>query len=62
MTGLIRLHAYEPCVITTEEYEEIRRNLEYRILMGDTHPGDRIIAKLLAENEFRYHECKEQNK
>ena len=59
--AVIRLHAYDPFIITTKEYEGLLRELQARALAGDLTLGDRIVAKLLHEHAWRYHEAKEQN-
>lgn len=59
--AVIRLHAYDPFIITTREYEGLLRELQSRALAGDLTLGDRIVAKLLHEHASRYHEAKEQN-
>lgn len=55
--AVIRLHAYEPCIITTGEYEELQKEVQGRIFAGDAGVGDRILLKLLEEHHSRYHEC-----
>lgn len=59
--AVIRLHAYDPFVITTREYEKLLGELQARAMAGDTTLGDRIVARLLHEHASRYFEAKEQN-
>lgn len=55
---LIRLHAYEPSIVTAEEYEGLQRELMTRHVAGDLTLGDRILAKILVHNYGRYHQIK----
>lgn len=59
--AVIRLHAYDPVIITTDEYEQLAREVRGRILAGDAGISDRICLRLLEEHESRYYEAKEQN-
>jgi hypothetical protein len=59
--AVIRLHAYDPFIITTREYEKLLGELQARTLAGDLTLGDRIVARLLHEHASRYFEAKEQN-
>lgn len=59
--AVIRMHAYEPCILTTEEFEELEREVTARVLVDKTTPGDRILARMLIENRWRYHEAREIN-
>lgn len=54
---LIHLQFNRVVVLTTKEYEDIKRNLVGRAMIGDTTEGDRILAGLLLDNEYRYNEC-----
>jgi len=58
---LIRLVTYDPLIITTDEYEQLRRETLARILVGDIGIGERICARLLYEHEGRYCIAKAQN-
>lgn len=56
---LISLHFYDPCVITAAEYEAIVKDLQIRYFVGDKQPGDRILATLMENMAYRYHEIKD---
>ena len=55
--AVIRLHTYEPCIITTDEYLAIQQELITRALVDQPSPGDKILAKLMLEHHSRYVEC-----
>lgn len=55
--GVIRMYLNPP-IVTCKEYEEIRHELEARAFAGDITLGDRILAKLLVDHNWRYVECK----
>lgn len=55
--AVIRLCPYDPCIITTEQYDAIWRDVMGRYHAGCTEEGDRVLARLLYEHEGRYHEC-----
>lgn len=57
-TPLIRLYAYTPECLTWEEFEEVKRDVEARILAGCPERGDTILARLLLENMGRYYDVK----
>ena len=59
--AMIRMQTFEPCIITTEEYEAIQRDVRGRILAGDAGVGDRILLTLLEEHASRYSEAKARN-
>jgi len=61
LEAVIRLHSYEPFVITTQEYEELQKELICRAHVDDMTLGDKILARLLQEHHSRYRECKERN-
>lgn len=45
--AVIRLHAYDPSIVTVEEFDAIVAELGARRIAGDLQLGDRILAKLL---------------
>lgn len=59
--AVIRLHTYEPCIITTDEYEELQKEVKGRVLAGIGGISDRICLKLLEEHYSRWYEAKAQN-
>lgn len=63
MTGraVIRMHAYTPTILTTEEFETLQREVGAASLVDPTI-GTLILSKLLMENEYRYNEACRQNR
>lgn len=61
LEAVIRLIAYEPCIITTQEYEELQKEVQGRVFAGIAGVGDRILLKLLEEHSSRYHLCVARN-
>lgn len=59
--AVIRLQTYEPITISTEEYDQLQREVKGRILAGDPGISDRICLQLLEEHASRYHEAKHIN-
>lgn len=59
--AVINFSTLAPYIITTEEYEEIEREVVARRLAGDTSTGDRLLATLLVHHRSRYLEAKRQN-
>lgn len=59
--AVIKLQFYDPCVISTEEYEIIQREVTARIIAGDAGPGERVLARLLLDQHSRYWEARRQN-
>jgi len=55
----IRLHAYDPTIITAEEYEDLQKEVQSRILAGCAGISDRICLRLLEEHAWRYHEIRQ---
>lgn len=55
---VIKLNFYDPCCITAEEYEQIQKDLLARQFVGDTQPGDYILATVLQNMAHRYHEIR----
>lgn len=51
---VIRFVTFNPCTITWEEYAQIQRDVIARRLAGCSEVGDRVLARLLLENESRY--------
>lgn len=60
--ALIRLHFFDACVITTQEYEALQKEVMAAALVDAPSTGLRILAKLLDQNSYRYHEAKQQNR
>jgi hypothetical protein len=58
--GDIRLYFASVVVWSASEYEEVKRNVEARIMAGDADAGDRALASLLVDLEGRYYEVKAQ--
>lgn len=56
---VINLHFYTPCVITTEEYEQIVREVVARTMTDTPGAAERILSHLLVDNQSRYYECKD---
>lgn len=56
---VIRLYFCDPCVLTWQQYEAVKRDVEARALAGCKEEGDRVLAQLLLEHFGRYQECKE---
>lgn len=59
--AVIRMHSYEPVILTTEEYETLQREVIGHAIANPGTVGARILAKLAAENHSRYVEAWEQN-
>jgi hypothetical protein len=59
--AMIRMHTYEPCVLSTQDYERLEREVRGRILAYDAGIGDHILLRLLEEHRPRYFEAKAQN-
>lgn len=55
MTAVIRFHTMEPLFLTTQEYEQLRREVTAAALVDPTL-GTQILAKMVLENEYRYNE------
>ena len=53
---VIRLYFDSNTCITTEEYEELIRELEIKQWAGTLTKGDRILAAMLHYVSHRYHE------
>lgn len=51
---VIRLFTHNPCIIDAQEYRDIKRAVEARIIAGCTDAGDRILARLLMEHQYGY--------
>lgn len=60
-TAVIRLHTYEPCILTTEEFEALDKEVTARAIVDDRSIGDRILHRLLVEHMPRYFEAKRLN-
>lgn len=61
MEAVIRMLTYEPCILTTEEYERLQREVIAQEIADPGTVGNRILAKLLAEHHGRYVTAKERN-
>jgi hypothetical protein len=55
---LIKLNNLSMQCVTTKEYEAIRQELMTRALVDDVTIGDRVLAQLLQDNNYRYNECR----
>jgi hypothetical protein len=58
MEKVIRLYFCDPCIITADEYKQIKKDVESRYLANCSEVGDRVLAHLLVEHYGRYHEVK----
>jgi hypothetical protein len=56
---VIRLQFFDAYCITTEEYEAMIKELQARQWAGDITPGDRVLASVLNDASYRYHEIME---
>jgi hypothetical protein len=56
--GDIRLYFASICIWSAKDYEEVKRNVEARIMAGVADAGDRALATLLVDLEGRYYEAK----
>lgn len=56
---LIRFATYEPCFITRAEYDQIKRDVEARHVAQCSEVGDRVLARLLLDHEYRANELTE---
>lgn len=59
--AVIRMLTLEPCILTTDEYEALQREVRGRVFTQSDEVGDRILFKLLNEYYGRYIEAWEQN-
>ena len=59
--AVIRLYFCDPCILTTQQYEQVKKDVEARAIAGVSEVGDRVLAKLLLEHRSRYVEAKEIN-
>lgn len=59
--ALIRFYAMEPVTLTTVEYEALRKDVTLAAALGERSLGLSILARMLVENEPRYHEAKRAN-
>lgn len=58
---VIPFRTMEPFYLTPEEFDRLQRDVEARFLVGDVGLGERILAKMIIENSYRYHEVVQQN-
>lgn len=59
--AVIRLYTYDPVIITTEEYEDLLREVQNKAITDILTLGDRILLRLLKDQELRYHDAKARN-
>lgn len=59
--ALIRLYTCDAMTFTTQEYEQIERDVLGRAIASCSELGDKVLYKLLCEHRGRYHEAKERN-
>jgi hypothetical protein len=58
----IRLHFFqENPVLTTAQFEELKREVSAKLALGDASVSTGILAVLIKQNNRRYVEAKEQN-
>lgn len=60
---VIRMHAFDPSILTAEEFEQVVREVRERVLMttlrvDGPQVSDRILMRMLYENASRYSEVK----
>lgn len=58
---VIYLNYFTRQAISWEEYETIKREVLARFMAGDSGVGDQILAQMLLDNEYRYHEVKQHH-
>ena len=56
--GDIRLYFARTVIWSASDYEEVRRNVEARVMAGCADAGDRALCALLVDLEGRYYEVK----
>lgn len=59
---LIRLHAYNASILTSEEYEALQREVTALALLDSKSLVLAVLAPMLLDSEWRYHETVEIRK
>lgn len=59
--ALINVHLCRAIILTTDEYEQLSKEVIARALAQDVTLAERILAQILDDNAPRYHEAKRQN-
>lgn len=54
MEKYIRFTTFQPCIITHQEYSQIKKDVEARAIADCSEVGDRVLARLLIEHTFRF--------
>ena len=57
----IRLYFCDPCVLTTEEFEQMQKDVVAHIAVNDARVGDLVLFHLIREHHGRYLEAREIN-
>lgn len=60
--AVIRMHAYQPSILTTNEFEQLLREVRGRVLADDAGVSDKILMRMIDENQGRYFEATDTNK
>ncbi len=59
--ALIRLRMYDPPILTTQEFEEMEREVTTLIVADPENILVRILGRVVIDNKSRYVWAKEQN-
>ena len=59
--AVINVYIFGPHIITTDEYEQIEREVMAEYVVNDVTPGTRILARIVLDNAYRYNEAKATN-
>lgn len=57
---LIRMHAFEPAILTAGEFERLTKEIWVRAVSDEPQMSDRILLRMLYDNSLRYFEVKHQ--
>jgi hypothetical protein len=57
MEALIRMCTCDACILTTEEFESLVKELASHYIADDMTVADRICCRLVYEHYGRYHEA-----
>lgn len=60
--AVIRLSFHSLLTLTTAEFEQLEREVQAQVLVGDVTLGTKILAALLEDQRGRYHEALQTNK
>jgi hypothetical protein len=59
--AIISLYFCNPCLLSTEEFEQMENDIKAHIAANDVRVGDRVLAQLTLEHHGRYLEALEIN-